>query len=68
MFSREFTQPGSFPRITVVLKEHGWELSKETDQGEVQRTLYRDWHRLERALRAIGIDQSLGFPSVPAHG
>jgi hypothetical protein len=57
MFTREFTHAGSNTRVTVLLNPHGWELRQENAEGVVQSTFYRDWHRVERALRTMGLEE-----------
>ena len=58
MFTHEFTRAGSTTRVTIFREAAGWELRQESDSGEIQHAHYGDWHRVERALRSIG----LGFP------
>jgi hypothetical protein len=54
MFTRELTQSGHVRRFTI--RESGgdgWEVREEEDSRVIRHVLYRDWHRVERALQRI---------------
>jgi hypothetical protein len=34
----------------------GWEVRDENDGGVLKRVLYRDWHRVERAIAMFAIE------------
>lgn len=54
MFATELTQTGHTRRFIIREAEReGWEVRVEQDSALVRSTLYRDWHRVERALTAI---------------
>jgi hypothetical protein len=55
MFTHEFTHAGSVTRVTIHRDSAGWELRQEGDSGVIQKVHCGDWHRVERALRSMGL-------------
>ena len=55
MFTQEFTHDASV-RIILTRDPEGWALREERDQKVVKTTRFTDWHRVERTLRAMGLD------------
>jgi hypothetical protein len=54
MFAKELTQAGHTRRFIVSeAGSIGWEVREEEDSQIVTRVCYTDWHRVERALKAI---------------
>jgi hypothetical protein len=53
MFTQEFVHDAR-TRIILTRDLEGWELREERDHTVVKLTHYTDWHRVERALRALG--------------
>jgi hypothetical protein len=37
-------------RFTIRHVRPGWEVRDESDRGVLKRVIYKDWHRVERAL------------------
>jgi hypothetical protein len=55
MFTKELTQAGHIMRFVLAAGgRDGWEIRVEEDSAIVSRAHYTDWHRVERALFAIG--------------
>ena len=56
MFAQELVQAGHTKRFTITEASGlGWEVTEEQDSAVVRRTLYTDWHRVERALTAMTV-------------
>ena len=60
MFTQEFFDAGSTTRVTVTRDAAGWELREERDHAVTRQTHYTDWHRVERALKTLGLRLDLG--------
>jgi hypothetical protein len=43
-------------RFSIAVTEAGWEVREERDSEVVRQVHYQDWHRVERARRAIAIE------------
>ncbi len=59
MFSREITLADHSRRFTLAPSVGGgWELSVMQDRAVVRRSIFSDWHRVERAMNAIEREMS----------
>jgi hypothetical protein len=48
------TTPEAPRRVTVTRVRRGWEVSEERNNQVVRRSLFTDWHRVERAIGLHG--------------
>ena len=53
MYIRLLRKSAHTKKFTVNHQPHGWEVHEEEDSHVVVTVLYRDWHRVERAMRAF---------------
>jgi len=60
MLTREFTQAGHTTRVTVERDQSGWQLREVRDNTLVRHLHYRDWHRVERAMRSFELEHHFG--------
>lgn len=59
MVVHEFTKAGLHTRVTVTRDLAGWELREERNDAVVRKSRFTDWHRLERAMRAIELEAAV---------
>ena len=52
-FSKCIRKADHVRRYTIQTTTTGWEVRQEQDSDVVLQTRYQDWHRVERAQRAI---------------
>lgn len=43
-------------RFSIATTPEGWEVREEMDDRVVRRAQYQDWHRVERACRALATE------------
>ncbi|NOT25342.1 MAG: hypothetical protein HOP16_04490 [Acidobacteria bacterium] len=53
MFARSLQKDQHERRFTIVQNGRYWEVLEELDRLVVRRTVYDDWHRVERAKRVF---------------
>ena len=72
MFSKELSLAGHTRTFSVdVLFPNGWEIRVTVDRNVVRRTIYSDWHRVERAIgvmeREVRVLESQGWQTSGEH-
>jgi hypothetical protein len=50
MYSTALRRQLQVRRFTIRHVRPGWEVRDENDRGVLKRVIYRDWHRVERAI------------------
>ena len=56
MFLRELTCAGHTRRFSISERsETGWVVRDEQDEQILKKVCYKDWHRVERALRMFNL-------------
>jgi hypothetical protein len=55
-FSRSVKNEAQTRRYSISATADGWEVRQERNGEVVERVRYSDWHRVEHARRAIGIE------------
>ncbi len=56
MFNRSLRNADHTRRYSIAVTPAGWEVRQEQDNRIVRRVEYQDWHRVERARRAIALE------------
>ena len=46
-------------RFTIRHVRPGWEVRDESDDGIVKRMIYKDWHRVERAIAMFEQEEAM---------
>jgi hypothetical protein len=60
MFEKELRRSGHTTKVSVRPGDRGgWELRVEEDSRVVRQTSYTDWHRVERALSALALEDGV---------
>jgi hypothetical protein len=60
MFEKEVSRRGRTTKVSIRPgAQEGWELRVEEDSRLVRQTHYTDWHRVERALTSLALEQSV---------
>jgi hypothetical protein len=54
-FSKSLRHKDRTRRYSIVAVKAGWEVREEQDSRIVRQARYSDWHRVERARRALAI-------------
>lgn len=56
LYVKDLQKADSRRRYTIETTAEGWEVREEQDAEVVRQARYDDWHRVERAQRAITIE------------
>jgi hypothetical protein len=61
MYQRVLRKASTTRRFTIThLRSQGWDVREEQDSRVLRRSVYQDWHRVERASLAFSLEaQSL---------
>ncbi len=55
-FSKQLQYLDHTRRYSISATDDGWEVREERDSQLVRQATYQDWHRVERATRAITLE------------
>ena len=55
-FTKTLRKADQIRRFTIRAAMAGWDVTEEADSGIVRERLLHDWHRVERARRAIDVE------------
>ena len=63
MLVQEFSSPGIHTRVTLHREAVGWQICEERNGRVIAAVHCTDWHRVERALRLIELENRATSPA-----